>query len=82
MTDHPPYEERTPVELQLIAGGPCRSGDDNDDCTEDDCPGVYVTSRRTIAVQGERVDHPTPENEAVVEIPERVLREAFRALGW
>ncbi|TDC74012.1 hypothetical protein E1283_17220 [Streptomyces hainanensis] len=69
------------MELRLIAGGPCQSGG-NGECTEDDCPGIFVTDRGTIAVQGERVERSTPENEAVVEIPERVLREAFRALGW
>ncbi|WP_059007354.1 hypothetical protein [Streptomyces specialis] len=69
------------MELRLIAGGPCRSEEDGE-CVEDDCPGVYVTSRGTIAVQGERVSCPTPDGEAVVEIPERVLREAFSALGW
>ncbi|MFJ9949113.1 hypothetical protein [Kitasatospora sp. NPDC091207] len=49
---------------------------------EDDCPTVYTTDRGSIAVQGFTVDRPTPDGEAVVEIPEAVLREAFHALGW
>jgi hypothetical protein len=43
---------------------------------------VYTTDRGTIAVQGYDVEHRTPEGESVVEIPESVLREAVRALGW
>ncbi|WP_326595636.1 hypothetical protein [Streptomyces sp. NBC_01803] len=70
------------MELRLIAGGPCRSEEEEPNCNRGDCPGVYVTSHGTIAVQGSRVDQPTPDDEAVVEIPEQVLREAFGALGW
>ncbi|MFF1905113.1 hypothetical protein [Kitasatospora sp. NPDC058218] len=63
------------MELTRIAGG-------DPDCREDDCPTVYTTDRGSIAVQGFTVDRPTPDGEAVVEIPEAVLREAFHALGW
>lgn len=63
------------MELKRIAGG-------DPDCRNDDCPTVYTTDRGTIAVQGYTVERQTPEGEAVVEIPENVLREAFRALGW
>jgi hypothetical protein len=42
---------------------------------------VYRTSRGTIAVQGERLAHPAPGREAIVEIPLGLLKEAMRALG-
>ncbi|MFE5326592.1 hypothetical protein ACFRCG_09385 [Embleya sp. NPDC056575] len=64
------------MKLSRIAGGDpeCRSGD---------CPTVYTTDQDgTIAVQGFLVDHKTPTTEAVVAVPEEVLREAARALGW
>ncbi|MEU1423115.1 hypothetical protein [Kitasatospora sp. NPDC005751] len=61
------------MELTRIAGG-------DPDCREDDCPTVYTTDRGTIAVQGFTVHRTTPEGEAVVEIPEALLREAFHAL--
>ncbi|MBA9002644.1 hypothetical protein [Thermomonospora cellulosilytica] len=61
------------VELTQIAGG---------DCGRDDCPTVFTTNRDTIAVQGYALGKPTPEGEALVEIPLDVLREAFHALGW
>jgi len=61
-----------PVELTKIAPDNCRNGD---------CPTVYRTSRGTIAVQGTRLDHPTPDHEGLVEIPLDLLREAVRALG-
>jgi hypothetical protein len=67
------------VELTKIAGG----GEDGvaGDCKDGDCPTVYWTNRGTIAVQGGRLAHPTPEGEAIVEIPAELLAEAARALG-
>jgi len=62
-----------PVKLTKI------TGDDN--CRNGDCPTVYKTDRGTIAVQGERLARPTPDHEAIVEIPLDLLREAVRALG-
>lgn len=50
-------------------------------CKDGDCPAVYQTDRGTIAVQGYRLDHTTPDDEAVVEIPAELLAEAVRALG-
>ncbi|MFJ2777751.1 hypothetical protein [Kitasatospora sp. NPDC087315] len=73
------------MELTMIAGGRCgtsESGDGSGDCDNGDCPTVYVTDRGTIAVQGYDIDHATPTGESVVEIPEAVLREAVRVLGW
>jgi hypothetical protein len=64
------------LKLTRIAGG-------DPECRSDDCPTVYTTDQPgTIAVQGYSVEHRTPEGEAVVSIPESVLREAVRALGW
>lgn len=51
------------------------------DCKDGDCPKVSTTDRGTIAVQGYRLAHVTPENEAIVEIPRELLLEAARALG-
>ncbi|WP_374228772.1 hypothetical protein [Streptomyces sp. ET3-23] len=69
------------MKLTMIAGGPCRSGDDK--CGNGDCPTVFATDRPgMIAVQGYDVDHRTPEGESIVLIPEDVLREAARARGW
>lgn len=59
--------------LTRIAGG---------SCGRDDCPTVFATDRGTLAIQGGLIDRQAPEGEAVVEIPETVLREAVRALGW
>ena len=52
-------------------------------CDDDDCPNVYRTASGSIVVQGDvsKAFQP-PEGEALVEIPEAVLREAVRALGW
>ncbi|MGW3819557.1 ATP-binding protein [Streptomyces sp. NPDC005046] len=59
------------------------TGNGNGECGEDDCPNVYRTERGTFVVQGDTSAAFTPpEGEGLVEIPERVLREAFRALGW
>ena len=60
-----------PPELTKIAGN----------CKDGDCPTVYRTDRGTIAVQGDRLAHPVPAHEAVVEIPVELILEAARALG-
>ncbi|MEU3824510.1 hypothetical protein AB0F36_04230 [Streptomyces sp. NPDC029080] len=53
------------------------------DCDDDDCPNVYRTASGSIVVQGDLSSaFQPPEGEALVEIPEAVLREAVRALGW
>ncbi|MFD5552286.1 hypothetical protein ACFWIA_00410 [Streptomyces sp. NPDC127068] len=52
-------------------------------CDDDDCPNVYRTRRGSFVVQGDASDAFTPSaGEGLVEIPEHVLREAVRALGW
>lgn len=57
------------------AGGP--------ECDDDDCPNVYRTKSGSFVIQGDVSDAFTaPSGEALVEIPEHVLREAVRALGW
>ncbi|WP_432029245.1 hypothetical protein [Streptomyces sp. 1222.5] len=59
------------------------TGNGNGNCNNDDCPNVYRTARGSIVVQGDVSDaFQPPQGEALVEIPESVLREAFRALGW
>jgi len=60
------------MELTKIAGANCKDGD---------CPTVYTTDRGTVAVQGYKVVHATPDGEAIVEIPTELLTEAVRALG-
>ncbi len=72
------------LELTMIAGGPCGgTGDDDPQCSNGDCPTVYTTNKPgTLAVQGYAVERATPDGEAVVTIPEDVLKEAARALGW
>ncbi|HUN36601.1 MAG TPA: hypothetical protein VMU95_31790 [Trebonia sp.] len=62
-----------PTKLSKIAG--------TEDCKDGDCPTVYRTARGTIAVQGYRLTNPTPDHEAIVEIPIELLAEAARALG-
>ncbi|KAB8169753.1 hypothetical protein FH609_005530 [Streptomyces sp. 3MP-14] len=59
------------------------TGNGNGNCNNDDCSNVYRTARGTFIVQGD-VSHAfrPPEGEGLVEIPESVLREAVRALGW
>ncbi|MEU5897696.1 MULTISPECIES: hypothetical protein [Streptomyces] len=53
------------------------------DCDDDDCPNVYRTKSGSFIVQGDLSDvFVTPSGEGLVEIPEHVLREAVRALGW
>ena len=61
------------MELTKIAG--------YDNCRNGDCPTVFKTDRGTIAVQGDRLADPTPDHEAIVEIPLDLLKEAVRALG-
>ncbi|MEU0935242.1 hypothetical protein [Embleya sp. NPDC005971] len=64
------------MKLSRVAGG-------DPDCRSNDCPTVFTTERDgTIAIQGFLVDHKTPEGEAIVSVPENILREAARALGW
>ena len=61
------------MELTQISGG---------NCGRDDCPTIFTTDRGTLAVQGHVVvDKPTPDGEAVVEIPLAVFKDAVRALG-
>ncbi|MDH6139568.1 hypothetical protein P3T35_001568 [Kitasatospora sp. GP30] len=70
------------MELTMIAGGPCGNSGNGEDCDSGDCPTIYVTDRGTLAVQGYDIDRATPAGESVVEIPQSVLKEAARALGW
>lgn len=59
------------------------TGNGNGNCNNDDCPNVYRTASGSFVVQGDVSDAFTPPiGEGLVEIPENVLREAFRALGW
>ncbi|MEU9700041.1 hypothetical protein [Streptomyces sp. NPDC047981] len=59
------------------------TGNGNGQCGEDDCPNVYRTESGSFVVQGElSAVFTPPQGEGLVEIPESVLREAFRALGW
>ncbi|WP_343070372.1 hypothetical protein [Nocardiopsis mwathae] len=52
-------------------------------CDGDDCPNVYVTRHGTFVVQGDQYRSlEVPKGEGAVEIPESVLREAVRVLGW
>lgn len=52
-------------------------------CEDEDCPNVYRTRNGSFVVQGAVSSAFTPpEGEGLVEIPEEVLREAVRALGW
>ncbi|GAA2459614.1 hypothetical protein GCM10010433_72320 [Streptomyces pulveraceus] len=61
--------------LTSHAGGP--------NCDDDDCPNVYRTRSGSLVVQGNVSSAFTPPaGEGLVEIPEHVLREAARALGW
>ncbi|MFJ1583194.1 hypothetical protein ACIOC1_07760 [Streptomyces sp. NPDC088197] len=59
------------------------TGNGNGNCNNDDCPNVYRTADGSIVVQGDVSDAFQPAaGEGLVEIPETVLREAVRALGW
>ncbi|MGI5398214.1 hypothetical protein ACQEVG_01905 [Streptomyces sp. CA-135486] len=53
-------------------------------CDDDDCPNIYRhTDRGSIVVQGDLyAGFAVPDGEGLVEIPEHILREAVRALGW
>ncbi|MGI5529334.1 hypothetical protein ACQEVX_18630 [Streptomyces syringium] len=59
------------------------TGNGNGECSQNDCPNVYRTAGGSFVVQGDvtNVFQP-PQGEGLVEIPESVLREAVRALGW
>ncbi|MET8546321.1 hypothetical protein ABZW03_37715 [Kitasatospora sp. NPDC004799] len=59
------------------------TGGSNGDCKEGDCPNVYVTDRGTLVFQGDQYAELTmPAHEGAVELPEHVVVEAIRALGW
>ncbi|MFI5800892.1 hypothetical protein [Streptomyces sp. NPDC051677] len=59
------------------------TGNGNGECGQGDCPNVYRTENGSFVVQGDVFNGFTPpEGEGLVEIPESVLKEAFRALGW
>ncbi|MEW2579783.1 hypothetical protein [Streptomyces syringium] len=59
------------------------TGNGNGDCGQGDCPNVYRTASGAFVVQGDLSDaFAPPVGEGLVEIPENVLREAVRALGW
>ncbi|RLV08816.1 hypothetical protein CTZ27_08700 [Streptomyces griseocarneus] len=64
------------MKLNKVAG-------EDPDCDSGDCANVFTTDQPgNIAIQGYLTNHPTPEGEAVVMVPEHVLKEAARALGW
>lgn len=59
------------------------TGNGNGECGADDCPNIYLTENGAFVVQGELFSgFAPPEGEGLVEIPESVLREAIRVLGW
>ncbi|WAL73440.1 hypothetical protein OU787_19135 [Kitasatospora sp. YST-16] len=59
------------------------TGSGSGECGQNDCPNVYATDRGSFVVQGDVFDgFAPPEGEGLVEIPESVLREAVRVLGW
>ncbi|MDK0520727.1 hypothetical protein [Streptomyces sp. ML-6] len=59
------------------------TGNGNGTCGDEDCPNVYRTPSGTLVVQGSvSKAFAPPSGEALVEIPEEVLKEAARALGW
>ncbi|MFJ4529645.1 hypothetical protein [Streptomyces nigrescens] len=59
------------------------TGNGNGTCGKDDCPNVYRTADGSFVVQGDVSQAFTPpEGEGLVMIPESVLREAVRVLGW
>ncbi|MFD5627170.1 hypothetical protein [Streptomyces sp. NPDC127072] len=59
------------------------TGNGNGECGEKDCPNVYRTASGSFIVQGDLSNaFQAPQGEGLVEIPEAVLREAIRALGW
>ena len=59
------------------------TGNGNGECGQGDCPNVYRTEKGSFVVQGDMFNgFAPPDGEGLVEIPESVLREAFRVLGW
>ncbi|MFE6742400.1 hypothetical protein [Streptomyces tubercidicus] len=59
------------------------TGSGSGNCNNDDCPNVYRTESGSFVVQGDISDaFRPPPGEGLVQIPEHILREAFRALGW
>ncbi len=60
------------------------TGSGQGECGKKDCPNVYRDeSDGGFVVQGEHSNaFRPPTGEALVKIPESVLREAFRPLGW
>ncbi|MBT2450456.1 hypothetical protein J7F03_25945 [Streptomyces sp. ISL-43] len=59
------------------------TGNGNGTCGKDDYPNVYRTASGSFVVQGDVTNiFQPPQGEGLVEIPESVLREAVRALGW
>ncbi|MGW2586132.1 hypothetical protein ACWCYZ_33275 [Streptomyces virginiae] len=59
------------------------TGNGNGECSQNDCPNLYRSESGSIIVQGDVSNaFQPPQGEALVEIPEAVLREAVRALGW
>ncbi|MFD5751015.1 hypothetical protein [Streptomyces sp. NPDC127033] len=59
------------------------TGNGNGTCGKDDCPNVYRTASGSLVVQGDVSEaFEVPDGEGLVEIPEEILREAVRALGW
>ncbi|MET9830902.1 hypothetical protein ABZ078_16615 [Streptomyces sp. NPDC006385] len=59
------------------------TGNGNGTCGGEDCPNVYRTASGSLVVQGSVSEAFTPPSgEALVEIPEEVLREAVHVLGW
>ncbi|MFE7590049.1 hypothetical protein ACFU6K_11635 [Kitasatospora sp. NPDC057512] len=59
------------------------NGSGSGECNQNDCPNVYRTEWGAFVFQGNVSDAFTPpDGEGLVEIPESVLREAVRALGW
>ncbi|AZS86950.1 hypothetical protein ELQ87_23850 [Streptomyces griseoviridis] len=70
-------------ELTRLTGNGNGNGNGGGTCGEDDCPTIYRTASGSFIVQGDTSDSfQPPDGESLVEIPEAVLREAFRALGW
>ena len=68
------------VELYRLTGP---AGPGTASCGNNDCPNVYQTDRGTFVVQGDVFAEMTvPAGEGMVEIPEAVLKEAVRVLGW
>lgn len=59
------------------------TGNGNGECNQNDCPNVYRTENGSFVIQGDvSTAFTPPTGEGLVEIPEAVMREAVRALGW